>query len=200
MTSTPTISTTPATASSSPHQTAAGSRTPEIRAASAVQIGVVVTSATEAATVVIDRLGSQAAKCAARNSPATTELRRSRGPQPGQGRPLAGEQHRQQRGRAGGVAPERQRQHRRGHHRGQRRGQRDADDGEREQADVPPARAVQRPRLGRAASTHAGTRMRPLAIGTTAPCTVADTAAPPDAVTVQDSTDGRPIFSPCRTT
>jgi hypothetical protein len=42
--------------------------------------------------------------------------------------------------------------------------------------------------------------MRPDAMGTTAPCTVADFTVPPDAVTVQASTEGRPIFSPCRTT
>ena len=54
-------------------------RSSRSRAISAVQTGVVVTSAIEAATVVIDRLGSQAAKCAARNSPASSELRRSRG-------------------------------------------------------------------------------------------------------------------------
>ena len=42
--------------------------------------------------------------------------------------------------------------------------------------------------------------MRPDAIGTTLPCTVADDAVPSAAVTVQVSTDGRPSFSPCRTT
>jgi hypothetical protein len=83
-------------------------------------------------------------------------------------------------------------------------------------AEVPPTRAVQRPgarglaallrgpaaswRVVRGRRVLQGSRMRPEAMGTTVPCTVADDAVPPDAVTVQVSTDGRPIFSPCRTT
>src|SRR5215212_10725824 len=61
--STPAIIAAPITAITRPHHTAAGNCTPEIRAASAVQMGVVVTRAIEAATDVIDRLGSQAAQC-----------------------------------------------------------------------------------------------------------------------------------------
>ena len=90
MTSTPAISAAPSTASASPHHTSAGSRTPDIRAISVVQIGVVVTSAIEAATVVMYRLGSQAAKCAARNRPATQRTAQVPPAQAGQRRPARG--------------------------------------------------------------------------------------------------------------
>ncbi len=50
---------------------------------SAAQTGWVATSATEDATEVNDRLGTQVAKWAARNSPATADSRRSRASSPG---------------------------------------------------------------------------------------------------------------------
>ena len=148
MTSTPAISAAPKTASTSPHQTAAGSCTPAARAASAVQIGVVVTSAIDAATVVIDRLGSHAAKCAARKRPATAELRRSRSRRPFRVARSRIEEDGQQGDRPRRVAPEGDGQERGDHQGGQRPREGDADDRDRHERDVPAPRPVQRPRLG----------------------------------------------------
>ena len=162
---------------------------------------MVVTSAIEAATLVMCRLGSQAAKCAGEEHARDQRAPQVPPAQTVQSRPLAGEQDRQQGRGPGGVAPEGDRQSRCDDQRGERPGQRDADDGDAHDREVPAAGAVQGPRgrrclLGRA---QEGTRIVPLAMGTTSPRTVAVTAAPADAVTVQSSTEGRPSCSPCRT-
>src|SRR6266545_6551674 len=76
--STPLKSTAPATATPMPVQACAGTCSPRPRAMSAAHTGWVATSATEDATDVNERLGTQVAKWAASSNPAVTARRRSR--------------------------------------------------------------------------------------------------------------------------
>ncbi len=72
--STPVTTRTPAIARATPTTTPRGTGRPRSRSRTTVQIGVVVTSAVDAVTVVIRRLGIQSAKCTARATPAPTAV------------------------------------------------------------------------------------------------------------------------------
>ncbi|NIY68140.1 hypothetical protein SMALB_6222 [Streptomyces malaysiensis] len=65
-----------------PSQASVGGRWPRSRSSSAVQMGVVVTSAVEEATEVMCRLGSQAPKCTASSAPAPADSSAVRRPIP----------------------------------------------------------------------------------------------------------------------